>query len=259
MTREHSTPSTVIPAQRPAEVYFYGTCLIDLLYPEAGLSAIELLEREGVRVRFPQEQTCCGQPPYNSGYRHEAITIAAKQVALFSESIPLVVPSASCAGMIKHHYTELLQGHPLHAQALDLSERTYEFSEFLNRVLKVQLKDQGAPVKVALHTSCSARREMQVGEDGMALLKQLDQVEVYEPERAQECCGFGGTFSVKQPEISAAMAEDKCKALNDTGASQVVSGDCGCLMNVGGVMEKSGRDMTTAHLATFLWQRTRSS
>ncbi len=241
---------------RPEKIYFYGTCLIDVLYPRAGLSAIQLIEREGVEVLFPQAQSCCGQPPYNSGYREEALAVASEQLALFSLPIPIVVPSGSCAGMMKHHYPALFKNHPLEPLANAVAERVFEFSEFLHRVLNVSFQDLGEPVNVALHTSCSSRREMHVTEDGKALLNQLANVQWEEPVRAEECCGFGGTFSVKQPEISAAMAEDKCRALAETGAKNFVSGDCGCLMNLNGMLQKKAATLSGTHLAEFLWQRT---
>ena len=253
-----NTITSNITPSKPKQVYFFGTCLVDLFYPEAGLSAIELIEREGVQVLFPQQQSCCGQPPFNSGYNQEAIDIAIKQINLLSDPIPVVVPSGSCAGMMKHHYPELFAGHPMLPKAVELSSRIFELTEFLVRVLKISLVDKGEPIKVAMHTSCSARREMGVTEDGLSLLKQLKHVEVFEPERATECCGFGGTFAVKQPEISAAMAEDKCQAIENTGASQLVSGDCGCLMNLSGVMDKTNRGVGSEHLASFLLKRTRN-
>jgi L-lactate dehydrogenase complex protein LldE len=242
---------------RPSEVYFFGTCLIDVFYPESGLSAIQLIERNGIKVIFPPQQTCCGQPPYNSGYKAEAIEVASQQIKLFSRPIPVVVPSASCAAMMKHHYPRLFEGHKLHAQVLDLSNRVYEFTEFLSKRMNLSLQDKGPPVKIAIHHSCSARREMNITDETMRLLDQLHNVEICEPERASECCGFGGTFAIKQPEISAAMAFDKCKAIEKTGARTLISGDCGCLMNLAGMMEKNNTPMRTDHIASFLLSRTR--
>lgn len=241
----------------PSEVYLFGTCLVDVFYPDAGLSAVELIEREGINVFFPLQQTCCGQPPYNSGYNDEAIEVASAQIALFTKPIPVIVPSASCAAMMKHHYPRLFEGHPLHAQALDLANRVYEFTEFLTKTVNITLQDKGPPIKVALHHSCSARREMQVTTDTIQLLKQLQNVDICEPERATECCGFGGTFAVKQPEISAAMCKDKCDAIEKTGALTLVSGDCGCLMNLGGMMDKNSSLIRREHIASLLLRRTR--
>lgn len=254
MTINTGTSST----PKPTRIYFFGTCLIDLFYPEAGLSAIELIEREGIKVHYPQAQTCCGQPPYNSGYNKEAMAVAAKQINLFSDPIPIIVPSASCAGMMKHHYPTLFRNHPMQSKANELSSRVFELSEFLVKVLNISLDDQGPPVNVAMHISCSARREMNVADDSLALLRKLKNVNVIEPERANECCGFGGTFAVKQPEISAAMAEDKCQAIERIGASKFVSQDCGCLMNLNGVMEKTERNIQGEHLASFIINRTRT-
>ncbi|MGD8908171.1 MAG: (Fe-S)-binding protein [Chromatiales bacterium] len=241
---------------RPESVYFFATCLIDLFYPRAGLAGIALLEREGVSVIFPRDQTCCGQPAYNAGYRDEARRVAGVQLDLFPRDYPIVVPSGSCAGMMKHHYPRLFAGTERHRQALEVAERVWELTGFLNEVLKIELHDLGQSLRVALHTSCSTRREMGMAHAGEALLAQLDKVELVEQDHKRECCGFGGTFAVKQPEISAAMVEDKTRALRETGAKRVVSQDCGCLMNIGGAFEWQGEGPSTQHIAEFLWERT---
>ena len=243
--------------QRPQTVYFFGTCVMDLIYPQAGVSAVQLLQREGIRVIYPQAQTCCGQPAFNSGYRDEARTVARAQLSLFPKPIPIVVPSGSCAGMMKHHYPELFAGQADAAQALAVASRVYEFTEFLVDVLKIELKDLGEPIKVATHTSCSARREMGVADKIEHLLAQLSHVEQVEQARKAECCGFGGTFAVKEPEISAAMVLDKVTHIRATQAQRLVSQDCGCLMNIGGVMAKQGEPIPSQHIAEFLWERTR--
>ena len=245
---------------RPDSVYYFGTCLIDLLYPSAGLAGMQLLRAEGIRVIYPRGQTCCGQPAFNSGYRDEARAVARGLMGCFPKEIPVVVPSGSCAGMITRHWPELFAGQPDEAEALALSRRTHELSQFLVDVLNLQLQDLGEPVKVAIHTSCAARREMGVAEHIESLVGQLRQVEVVEQERKAECCGFGGTFAVKQAEISAAMVQDKADALRASGADEVISQDCGCLMNIGGALEKQGekqgRGPATRHFAEFLWERT---
>jgi len=240
---------------RPDAIYFFATCLVDLMYPRAGLAGMQLIDREGVEVIFPQDQTCCGQPAFNSGYREEARRVARSQLRLFQRDIPVVLPSGSCAGMIKHHWPELFAGEPDEAQALAVSKRTYELTEFLVDVLKVELTDLGEPVSVAIHTSCSARRELGVGDRIQRLVGQLENVEVQEQARKAECCGFGGTFAVKQADVSGAMVKDKTDALRDTGASRVISQDCGCLMNIGGALEKQGQGPTTQHIAEFLLER----
>jgi L-lactate dehydrogenase complex protein LldE len=240
----------------PPAVYFYGTCLIDLFDPQAGLSAIELIERLGIRVVFPDAQSCCGQPAYTSGYPDEALAVAETQLALFGEDWPIVVASGSCAGMICHHWPRLFGAdHPRTAQVAAVAARTYEFTQFLVEVCGVSLQDQGAQSRVVLHTSCSARREMGVHLTSQALLGQLTHVEVIEQERAAECCGFGGTFSVRQPELSAAMAGDKAASLVASGADLLVSADCGCLANINGTLAGRGATLRGQHIATFIKSR----
>ncbi|MFB8831048.1 (Fe-S)-binding protein [Azotobacter sp. CWF10] len=245
------------PAQKPGHAYLFGTCVLDLFFPEAGLDAIRLLEREGIQVHFPQEQSCCGQPAYTSGYTEEARKVARAQLALFAEDWPLVVPSGSCAGMIRHHYIELFKDEPATLRQVQaLAARTFELAEFLLHVCKVEFKDRGEPQKVALHTSCSARREMNTHLHGRALLAQLERVERVEHDHESECCGFGGTFSVRMPDIAGAMVTDKTRALKGSGAAEVVSADCGCLLNINGALEKQNETLRGQHLASFLWKRT---
>jgi len=243
----------------PGRVYFFGTCLVDMLYPEAGLAGMQLIRREGVEVFFPRNQTCCGQPAWNSGYRDEARKVASAQMACFPQDYPIVVPSGSCAGMLRHHYPELFSGTPQHNAALAFSERVFELTEFLSQVLKIELSDLGKPVKVALHVSCSARREMGVAGEHQALLQQLKNVELVEPGRKEECCGFGGTFAVKHAQISAAMVEEKATELVATGADALVSGDCGCLMNITGHLDYRKENLPGDHIASFLWERTNAT
>ena len=241
---------------KPKRVYYFATCLVDLLYPDAGLAGMRLLRRAGVDVRFPQQQTCCGQPAFNSGYRRDALAVARAQLACFPEDYPIVVPSGSCAGMLTQHWSELFAGQPDAEAAQAVASRTYELTQFLVDVLQIRLDDLGPPIKVAVHTSCAARREMSVASHISQLLDQLDNVERTEPARAEECCGFGGTFAVKQAAISGATVKDKTDALRATGAERVISQDCGCLMNIGGAFEHQGDGPTTQHVAEFLWERT---
>ncbi|SET50576.1 L-lactate dehydrogenase complex protein LldE [Nitrosomonas marina] len=241
---------------KPDTVYLFGTCLIDLLYPQAGVSAVHLFEREGVNVIFPQTQTCCGQPAWNSGYRDEALAVARAQLKLFPRPIPIIVPSASCAGMIKVHYPALFKDEPDEASVFDVVNRVYELTEFLTDILKVNLTDLGEPTTVAVHSSCTARREMNVADRIDSLLDQLQNVTRIEPDNAEECCGFGGTFAIKQPEISTAMVLEKAKAIENTGAQQLIGQDCGCLMNIGGALKKQDSQISHVHIAEFLWDRT---
>lgn len=245
---------------RPNTVYFYATCLVDLFFPQAGLAGIELLEREGIEVVFPEGQTCCGQPAYNAGFHAEALAVAEKQLDLFPEPWPVVLPSGSCAGMMKRHYPPLFSGHPphpRHEEAQALADRVYELSEFLLDVLNIDLVDWGEPMTAALHVSCHARREMGLADTHKEILGKLGNVTLVEPERATECCGFGGTFAVKRPEISAAMVTDKADALVGTGADVVVSADGGCLANIGGHIAHRKMPTGVTTMAEFLLERTR--
>lgn len=244
-----------ISPAKPSNVYLFGTCVIDAIYPQAGMAAIGLLEREGIRVIFPQEQSCCGQPAFNSGFPEEARRVARRQLHAFPLDYPIVVPSGSCAGMMKHHYPELFAGDRDEPLARRFSERVHELGQFLARVLDIRLNDQGDPLTVTWHSSCHALREMGVTGDAKALLGRLSHVELRELVREYECCGFGGTFAVKHPLISAAMVRDKIDDIVQTGARRVISGDCACLLHIRGAMDRCGLDIQTQHLAEFLWER----
>jgi L-lactate dehydrogenase complex protein LldE len=241
---------------RPEAVLFFGTCLVDLLFPKAGLAGMELIRRVGVRVIYPADQSCCGQPAYNSGYRDEARAVAARQLLALDGDLPIVVPSGSCAGMLRHHYPALFAGHPLHAEALSVSRRVLELTELLVDVLDLPLEDLGPPVRVAVHTSCSTRRELGAADRIERLLGAMPRVATVEQRHKAECCGFGGTFAVKQPAISAAIVGDKCDALLECGAEVVVSQDCGCLMNIAGALARRAAAPRCLHIAEFLWERT---
>lgn len=251
----------------PTDVYLFATCLVDQFTPQAGLDTVKLLEREGIRVHYPQGQTCCGQPAHSSGYPDEARSVALAQLKLFVEPWPVVVPSGSCGGMMRTHYPHLFEGDPqLHAEAVALAERVFELSEFLVHVVNFKHPDLGAPCMVALHTSCHARRQMGVHDTSAALLDSLGQVEVREQARIEECCGFGGTFALLYPDISEAIVTDKVASIKNTGARHLVSADCGCLLNITGRAAKQDElagapspSLTGEHLASFLWQRTSRS
>ena len=241
---------------RPQKVYYFGTCLIDLCFPQAGMAGIELIQREGIEVVFPQQQSCCGQPAYNAGFPEETKKVARQQLKAFPLDYPIVVPSGSCGGMLKHHYPKLFANEPEAAEAQRFSSRVIELTEFLVTVLDIKLKDRGEPIKVTWHSSCSALREMGVIEYSKSLLRQLQNVELIELQRERECCGFGGTFSVKQPDISTAMVSDKVADIAQTGAARVLSGDCGCLMNIGGALEYRNLAIPAQHIAEFIRERT---
>jgi L-lactate dehydrogenase complex protein LldE len=245
-----------------AHAYLFGTCVVDLFMPEAGLDAVRLLEREGITVHFPRGQSCCGQPAYSSGNPDQARAVALAQLDLFSEPWPVIVPSGSCAGMMRHHWPKLFEQDPVAGpKARELAERVYELSEYLLRVLRVRYHSAfaastTAPEQVVLHTSCGARREMGTREHGVELLDALPGVQRIEHEHESECCGFGGTFCLKHPDISGAMVKDKVAAACATGAGRLVSADCGCLLNIGHAARYQQAPLQVEHLASFLWRRT---
>lgn len=241
---------------RPQKVYYFGTCLIDLCFPQAGMAGIELIQREGIEVVFPQQQSCCGQPAYNAGFPEETKKVARQQLKAFPLDYPIVVPSGSCGGMLKHHYPKLFANEPEAAEAQRFADRVIELTEFLVTALDIKLEDRGQPIKVTWHSSCSALREMGVIEYSKSLIRQLQNVELIELQRERECCGFGGTFSVKQPDISTAMVSDKVTDIAQTGAARVLSGDCGCLMNIGGALEYRNLAIPAQHIAEFIRERT---
>ncbi|WP_411991982.1 (Fe-S)-binding protein [Agarivorans sp. DSG3-1] len=244
---------------KPSKVYFYATCLLDVLDPNGGLAAIELLEREGIEVMWVEKQSCCGQPAYTSGYQDQAKTVALSQMALFPNNYPVVVMSGSCAGMMFKHYADLFAASEHAEKAQAFSQRVFEFSEFLARVCRANLTDTGEASSVVLHTSCSGRREMGIHTSSEALLAQLDNVELKQAAYDTECCGFGGSFALRHAEISQAMVEDKASHLKQSGADYLVSADWGCLANINGHLAYRGEAsmFKGQHLASFLLKRTK--
>lgn len=237
------------------KVYFYATCLGTAAMQEMVLNAIKLLRREGVEVIFKKNQTCCAQPSFNSGYFKESKEIALYNVALFDKPYPIIVPSGSCAGMMSHDYVELFKDSPELERVREFSSKVIELSQFLDEVLKVDYEDKGEPVKVTWHSNCHALRVQKSINASKNLIKKLKNVELVELEYEEECCGFGGTFSVKEPEISNAMARAKIQDIQNTGVKYLISGDGGCLLNIDGTMRKMGLDVKGLHLYDFLLKR----
>jgi L-lactate dehydrogenase complex protein LldE len=229
------------------------TCLADNVYPRVGLAMARVLERLGCAVDFPEAQTCCGQPAFNSGYVQDARSSALTLLEAFESSERVVSPSGSCAGMVKHYFPELFASDPsLKKRAEALAAKTYEFSQFVVGVLgKTELgaRLQG---RATYHPSCHATRLLGVAEEPLALLGAVRGLTLEPLPRAEDCCGFGGTFAVKMDELSAAMASDKAAQVASTQASYLVGTDMGCLMNISGVMEKRGMKVEALHLAELL-------
>ena len=236
------------------------TCVIDQLYPEVGESTVRVLRRFGVDLDFPKNQTCCGQPAFNSGFWSEARPLAERWLEQFDGDRDIVVPSGSCASMVRVFYEELLHDEPqLLEKARRIRPRVYELSEYIVDVLGVtdfsSYADAAAGAsgpKVTYHEACHLRRELGVETQPRTLIGSCPGVELVEMRQAEVCCGFGGTFSVKYPDISAAMLQDKIDNAVDTGADTVVACDSSCLMQIGGGMDKQGVAMRPLHLAQLL-------
>jgi len=235
-------------------VGLFVTCLVDLVRPRIGFAALKLLEGAGCEVVVPLTQTCCGQPGYNSGDRRAAQALARKVLTEFKDCDYVVVPSGSCSGMVKVHYPELLNDFPeLRADVEWLIARTWELTDFLFSVLKLEKVPGGFDGTITYHDSCSGLREMGVKEQPRALLSKLPRLAVKEMALPEQCCGFGGTFAVKYGDISARIADQKCADIQSTGADAVVLGDLGCMLNIEGRLRRRGDQNTKVlHVAEVL-------
>ena len=237
-------------------VSLFVTCVVDQVFPQVGIAITQVLERLGFQIDFPEAQTCCGQPAFNSGYTEEARGIARHFLNVFRDSAAIIVPSGSCTSMISHHFADIFQHDPkLLAEAHALEPRVWEFSRFLLEVAGVE--DVGARFEgvVTYHDSCHALRELRIKAGPRKLLAKVRGLTLAEMETAEECCGFGGTFSIKFPEVSGAMARTKIDSIQKTGASTVVSIDSSCLMQLQGVIDRAGLPIRTLHLAEVLASR----
>jgi L-lactate dehydrogenase complex protein LldE len=228
-------------------------CLVDTHYPEVAEAMVSVLRRLGISLTCPGDQTCCGQPAFNSGYRRQARIAAQHFIEVFEDAKIIVCPSGSCVNMVRHHYAELLQNDSKWLKrARHLAQRTFEFSEYLVDVLGVD--DLGARFdgRVTYHDSCHLLRGIGVKQQPRALLQKVSGIDFVEMRDSDYCCGFGGTFSVKYPEISDAMVTDKVKNIMETKADAVVGCDMGCLMNIQGKLSRLGSPIKVMHLAQIL-------
>lgn len=235
-------------------VGLFVTCLADLMRPSVGFSALKLLETAGCKVEVPSTQTCCGQPVFNAGDRIVAAALARKTVAEFEGFDYVVAPSGSCADQICNEFPSLLAADPeWQLRAQRMADRTYELTDFLVSVLKVESVPGDHVGKVTYHDSCSGLRSLGIKQQPRTLLAKLPNLELSEMPGGEECCGFGGTFSVKFGEISAAIAERKCNNIHASGAPTIVGGDLGCLLNIEGKLRRMGDDSTRVlHVAEIL-------
>ena len=238
----------------PHDVALFVTCLTDQFYPHVGVAITKILERFGCRVHFPPAQTCCGQPFFNNGYPEQTRDLATRFIEIFEPYPYVVTPSGSCAAMVREQYEQLLKddpawSHPMHQTAA----KTYEFVEFLDKVLKVDFGQfkLPEPESVTYHYTCHLRG-IGVRDEGVKLLRQIGNVEFRQMEKTDQCCGFGGTFAVKYPAISGAIVEDKVSCVAATGAQTLVCNDAGCTMNISGMCHRGGVDVRTKHIAELM-------
>ena len=242
-------------AAAPQRVSLFITCLGDTLFPETGKAMVALLERLGLTVDFPLEQTCCGQMHFNTGYADQIVPLVRRFVRVFAESELVVSPSASCVGMVRDYYSrvaELSGDRDLRAEVDAIRPRVLELTELL--VDRLGLEDVGAyfPHRVTYHPTCHSLRLLMVGDKPVRLLRAVRGLDLVDLPEAQECCGFGGTFAVKNADTSIAMLTDKVRTILDTGAEVCASADSSCLMHIGGALSRQHAGVRTMHLAEIL-------
>jgi len=234
------------------KVSLFIPCLTDQFFPRVGINVYKILKKAGVDVDYPEAQTCCGQPAFNSGYHAEAIELAQRFLQIFRNSEYIVSPSGSCTSMVKIFYPEILEQTQLQEQLHEITSKIYEFSDFLVNVLGITDLGVSFPHKVTYHDACHLLRELKIKQAPRDLIRQVRGIELVEMDRSEDCCGFGGTFSVKYPEISTAMVEDKAAAIVQTGAEYVVANDSSCLMQIDGYLRRNRMAAKPIHLADLL-------
>ena len=239
------------------KVSLFITCLIDQLCPNVGVATVEVLRRAGCEVVFDNRQTCCGQPAFNTGYRSEAVKFAKRFIEIFEESDAeaIVSPSGSCTAMVKHFYELFPNDESWRKRAEAIAAKTHEFSSFLVNVLKIE--DVGAKFsgKLTWHDACHGLRDLKIKNEPRKLLQNIEGAELVEMQNADACCGFGGTFSVKYPEISVAILDNKIESIEKSNVQAVISCDSSCLMQIGGRLSRNGSKIKALHIAEILaWQ-----
>ncbi|TWG97495.1 L-lactate dehydrogenase complex protein LldE [Mesorhizobium sp. J18] len=234
------------------KVGLFVTCLVDLFRPSVGFAAVKLLEDAGCVVEVPPAQTCCGQPAYNSGDREDTRAIARNTIEAFEGYDYIVAPSGSCAGMLKKHYPLLFKGEAIEQQAVEFSNKVHELVSFLVDVIGVKSVSARHEGSVTYHDSCSGLRELRIRSQPRALLSSVEGLEIREMKEADVCCGFGGTFCVKYPDISNAIVGKKTQNIRESGADTLLAGDLGCLMNMAGKLQREGSGMKVRHVAEVL-------
>ena len=233
-------------------VQLFIPCFVDQLYPQTAFNMVKVLEKAGCKVFYNTNQTCCGQPAFNAGFCDESRAVALKFLNDFDNADYVVAPSASCVGFIRNYYPELFEKNINQNKIRSLAKRTYEFSEFLIDILKIENFGATFNGKITYHDSCAALRECKIKDGPRRLLKNVKGLELIEMNDVETCCGFGGTFSVKFEGISIAMGEQKLSNILATGANAIVSTDCSCLMQIGGIIKQKNLATEIFHLADIL-------
>ena len=233
-------------------VQLFIPCFIDQLFPQVGLNMVKVLQKVGCTVQYNTEQTCCGQPAFNAGFRGEAKEVCSKFVKDFAGNDFIVAPSASCIGFVKNYYPTLFNNTSLHNQVKALSEKVFELSDFLVNVLGVEDLGASFPAKVTYHDSCAALRECNIKQEPRKLLSQVQGLQLVEMNDVETCCGFGGTFAVKFEPISAAMGDQKIVNALATEAEYIISTDMSCLMHLQGIINFQQKPIQVMHLADVL-------
>jgi L-lactate dehydrogenase complex protein LldE len=236
------------------KVSLFVPCFVDQLLPQVAVDTVKVLRRVGYEVDYPEDQTCCGQPAFNTGYWDEARPCAERFVRIFKNADVVVCPSGSCTTMIRTFYADLLAKSSLRDDALALAARTFEFSEFLVKVAAVTQVGASFPHSVTYHASCHGLRELHIHDEPLRLLRQVNGLKLIEMIRSEECCGFGGTFAAKFSDISAAMGNSKAESIAATGAEFVTATDPSCLMHLEGILGKRQVSTRTIYLASILAQ-----
>ena len=241
------------------KITLFIQCLVDAVWPHVGEAMVAVLERLGLELDCPTDQTCCGQPAFNSGFRQEARVAARRFIEIFENAGTIVSPSGSCVHMVRHHYAELFKDDPpWRERAEHVAGRTFEFTEFLVDVLKVEDMGASYPARATYHDSCHLLRGIRVKEQPRRLLRKVAGLELVEMKNSDYCCGFGGAFAVKYPDISAAMVNDKVDHIVNSGADTVVGCDTGCLLNIAGAVSRRGLSIKTLHIAEILAHHVRN-
>ena len=235
-------------------VAYFVTCIIDAVFPDIGEAALEVLEKQGVSVEFPEAQTCCGQPAFNSGFQDETRKVAEHFLDVFKGYDAIVTPSGSCAAMVHYYYPELFKDHPRRDEAMQIASRTFEFTQYL--VDELSVTDVGVslskPARAAIHDACHGLREMHINRQPRALLSNVKNLTLTELAGHDQCCGFGGLFAIKMGEISSAMLNDKMMNINANDADFIIAGDASCMMHINGGLSRNGSAKRVVHIAEVL-------